>query len=152
MVYRGYFILERWYNDCAGMLGPENLYIFSRGLDPRHDAIAKGANVIHIPRNETKFRFERRRWNMMSQFVSGMLTNYNSMILSDMDEFVVADPEVSPNLVDHLQTYIWDADTAPVNIAPLCLDPIHSPRDEPHSIGASHTILSRRRTFGPKRR
>ncbi|WP_415920552.1 glycosyltransferase family 2 protein [Tateyamaria sp. SN6-1] len=151
MVYRDYFILERWYAYYADVVGPENLYIFSHGPDPRHDRIAKGANVIHIPRDETRFRFERRRWNMMSEFVTGMLMYYNWMILSDVDEFVVADPAVSDNVVDHLQTYYWDPETAPVNIAPLCLDMVHYPQDETEAIAPGDTILSRRRTFRPNR-
>ncbi|MEO0744591.1 MAG: glycosyltransferase family 2 protein [Pseudomonadota bacterium] len=151
MVYRDYFILERWYDYYAGMLGPENLYIFSHGPDARHDRIAKGANVMHIPRDDTKFRFERRRWNMMSQFVSGLLMYYNWMILSDVDEFVIADPDVSPDLLSHLKSHYWDPDTAPVNIAPLCLDMVHYPQDETQPIGSDDTILSRRRTFRPNR-
>ena len=151
MVYRDYFILERWYGYYAEMIGPENLYIFSHGPDPRHDEIAKGANVIHIPRDETRYRFERRRWNMMSGFVTSMLMYYNWMILSDVDEFVVADPAVSRTVVDHLQTHYWDPKTAPVNIAPLCLDMVHYPQDETEHIASGDTILSRRRTFRPNR-
>ncbi|MEX0287171.1 MAG: glycosyltransferase family 2 protein [Paracoccaceae bacterium] len=151
MVYGDHFFLKRWYDYYAAQVGAENLYIFSHGPDPEHDRIAPGANVIHVPRDPTMYRFDRRRWNMLSQFVSGMFAYYNWMILSDVDEIVVIDPDAAPTILDYMDQHHADYDTAPENIAPLCLELVHYPEDEREPIEDGVPILSRRRTFRPNR-
>lgn len=151
MVHGDYFFLERWYRYYKSQVGAQSLYIFSHGGDPEHRRIAPDANVINIPRDETMHRFDRRRWRMLSNFTSGMLQFYHWMILADVDELVVVDPDVSAGLVDHLQARYWDPETAPINIAPMCLDLVHYPEDEHLPITAEASILSRRRTFRPNR-
>lgn len=149
MVYEDYFFLKRWYDYYANQVGPENLFVFSHGNDPIHREIAVGANVINTPRDESMFKFDRRRWNMMSDFVSGQLNFYNWMILSDVDEIVVADPDVSPNLLTYLTTRFAGKRRSPSNIAPLCFELVHYPEDEPLPIEEGKSILSRRRTYRP---
>lgn len=151
MVYGDYFFLERWYDYYARQVGAENLFVFSHGNDPRHREIARGANVIHVPRDPTMQMFDRRRWSMLSQFVSGMLRFYNWMILGDVDEIVVVDPDAADGIVAHLKDRYWDPDTAPINISPLCLEIIHDPARERDPVEAGVPILARRRTFRPNR-
>lgn len=151
MVYGDYFFLKRWYAYYAAQVGAENLFVFSHGNDPKHREIAAGANVIHVPRDPTMQMFDRRRWSMLSQFISGMMRFYNWMILGDVDEIVIVDPDVADGLLPHLRDRYWDAETAPKNISPLCLELVHYPELETEPVEEGATILSRRRTFRPNR-
>jgi hypothetical protein len=151
MVYDDYFFLQRWYDYYSKQVGAENLYVFSHGNDPRHREIAKGANVMNLPRDATMFKFDRRRWRMLGNFATGLLDFYNWMIVSDVDEIVVVDPKAAPSLVDYIVDKYGDSKTAPKNISPLCLELIHVPEEEPLPIEENETILSRRRIFRPNR-
>ena len=91
MLYEDYFFLERWYDYYSKQVGAENLYVFSHGNDPKHREIAKDANVMNLPRDVSMFKFDRRRWRMMSHLASGLLDYYNWMIVTDVDEIVVVD-------------------------------------------------------------
>ncbi len=149
MVYEDYFFLQRWYDYYAAQIGAENLFIFSHGNDPRHREIAPGANVIRTPRDPQLFKWNRRRWNMMSSFVSGQHEFYHWMILTDVDEIVIADPAVAPGLLAYLETKFPKPNAAPQSIAPFCFDMVHYPADETLPVVDDQTILSRRRTFRP---
>jgi len=150
MVYKDYQFLARWYDYYGKQLGYENLFVFSHGNDPEHRRIAANANVINVPRNPGMHLFDRRRWRMMSALASGMLEFYNWMIVSDVDEILVVDPDVAPGLVGYVaQTY---ADKkGPKNLSPLGIELIHLPEEEPLPIADDATVLSRRRIFRPSR-
>ncbi|MGB0800036.1 MAG: hypothetical protein ACPGRD_12035, partial [Planktomarina sp.] len=60
MVYQDYAMLQRWYDYYAAQVGPENLFVFSHGNDPKHREIAKGANVINVPRDPAMTKFDSR--------------------------------------------------------------------------------------------
>ncbi len=149
MVYEDYFFLKRWYDHYKPQVGAENLFVFSHGNDPMHRKIAKGANVINTPRDPRLQKWNRRRWGMMSSFVSGQLEFYNWMILTDVDEIVITDPHVAPDIVTYLRKRFPKIRQAPKNIAPLCFDVVHYPADEILPIDDNSTILSRRRTYRP---
>lgn len=149
MVYQDYFFLERWYDYYSSQVGAENLYVFSHGNDPKHREIAKGANVLNLPRDEVMFKFDRRRWRMLGNFATGLLDFYNWMIVSDVDEIVVVDPKAAAGILDYIRQHYADKKTAPLNIAPFCLEIVHLPKEEPLPIAEGETILSRRRIFRP---
>ncbi len=149
MVYKNYVFLKRWYEYYAAQFGAENLYIFSHGGDPEHQKIAPGASVIHVPRDPALFKFDRRRWRMMSFFISGMMEFYNWMILSDVDEIMIVDPDLAPDLLSYITATYGDFKTGPKNISPFALELIHVPDEEPEPLVDGETILSRRRIFRP---
>jgi len=151
MAHKDYFFLGRWYQYYSKQVGAENLYVFSHGNDPEHRKIAKCANVINLPRDETMFKFDRRRWRMMSHVATGLLDFYNWMIVSDVDEIVIVDPKVATKIVDYLQEKYEGIQDYPRNIAPLCLELVHIPEQEPLPIAKTKAILSRRRIFRPNR-
>ena len=146
MVYKDYFFLERWVNHYGRQFGRQHLYVLSHGGDPEHARIAEGANVIRIPRDPTMWRMERRRWSINSQFSAGMLRYYNWFIVGDVDEVVIVDPDVSPDIVSYLARYD-DPRTAPKSICPFGIELVHNPDEEPEPLSADATILSRRRVF-----
>lgn len=149
MAFQDYVFLERWIEYYTRQVGRENIYLLSHGPDARHDRIAKGANIIHLPRDETMFQFDRRRWMALSNFASGLLGFYNWVIVSDIDEFVLVDPDVSDNLVDYFTAKYPDLNAAPLHISPFALELVHKPEVEPQPIVKGKTILSRRRIYQP---
>lgn len=150
MVYKDYQFLKRWYDYYDNQFGAENLFVYSHGNDPEHRRIATKANVINVPRDPGMHLFDRRRWRMMSALASGMLEFYNWMIVSDVDEILVVDPDVAPNLVDYVSDRYADK-KGPKNLSPLGIELIHKPDEEPLPIEDNATILSRRRIFRPSR-
>ncbi|WP_299828259.1 glycosyltransferase family 2 protein [uncultured Roseobacter sp.] len=151
MVFGDYTMLKRWYDYYGAQVGVENLFLFSHGNDPRHHEIAKGANVIGVPRDAEIVKFDARRWRMMSHFASGYLNYYNWMLVTDIDEMVVVDPDVAPSLVRYLDQKFPDISAAPTSISPLGLNIVHVPEEEKLPILDDETILSRRRYFYPSR-
>lgn len=151
MAYQDYFFVERWYRYWSSQIGAENIYLLSHGNDPMHREIAQGANILNLPREEGMFKFDRRRWKAMSFISSGLLEFYKWMIVSDVDEIVIADPCSAPSVSDWLTMKAGSGKDTLLNISPLCLELIHLPQEEPERIVSDATILSRRRIFRPNR-
>ena len=146
MVYKDYFFLQRWVDYYGRQFGREHLYVLSHGGDPEHDRICEGANVIRVPRDPSMWRLDRRRWSFISQFSAGMLRYYNWFIVNDVDEVVIADPDVAPDLLTYLSRYV-DPATTPKSLCPFAIELIHNPEAEPDPISDDAPILSRRRVF-----
>ena len=146
MVYDDHFFLQRWVDHYGRQFGREHLYVLSHGGDPEHRRIAEGCNVIALPRDPTLFRLTRRRWMMKSSFASGMLRYYNWIIVGDVDEIVIIDPAVAPDLPTYLGRYS-NPKTAPASICPFGIELIHNPEVERDPILPGQPILSRRRVF-----
>lgn len=145
MVYKDYYFLQRWVDYYGRQFGREHLYVLSHGGDPEHDRICEGANVINLPRDPTLWRMERRRWGINSQFSAGMLRYYNWFFVGDVDEVVIVDPAVAPDLVTYLGTYTGKR--VPASLCPFGIELIHNPEAEPEPLADDATILSRRRVF-----
>ena len=150
MVYRDYDLLERWYNFYKRQIGAENIYIYSHGNDPKHREIAPDANVMNVPRDESFTLFEVNRWRMMGFFASAMLEFYRYMIVSDVDEFIIADPKTGMTTAEYIAAH-YNKPDAPKNISPLGIEIIHVPDQEPLPIKPDENILDRRRFFRPNR-
>ncbi|MBJ3762126.1 glycosyltransferase family 2 protein [Maribius pontilimi] len=149
MAYQDYDLVRRWYDYWSVQIGPENLYLLSHGNDPRHREIAAKANVINLPRDGKMYKFERRRFRAMSSVASGLLEFFHWMIVSDVDEIVIADPDHAVSVPDYVAKTYGDGTKGPKNISPLCLELVHLPEIEPLPLGPDDKILSRRRTFRP---
>lgn len=145
MAYKDHFFLDRWVRHYGKQFGREHLYVLSHGGDPEHGRIAKGCNVIRLPRDPDIFRLDRRRWSFLSQFANGMLRYYNWLFVGDVDEIVIVDPDISPDLITYMQRY--QGKDTPKSICPFALELIHNPDLETDPILPDATILSRRRNF-----
>ena len=104
-VYRDYDFLQRWVNYYSTQFDRQHLYIISQGNDPQHREIARGCNVIGIPRDGSLYRHERRMGNILSNFCAGLLRYYNWMIVGGVDEIVVLDPEQGESVESYLHQY-----------------------------------------------
>ncbi|MGB0966707.1 MAG: glycosyltransferase family 2 protein [Halocynthiibacter sp.] len=152
MVYQDYDILRRWVNYYEKHLKREHLYVLSHGGDPEHARIAAGCNVITIPRDPTSHHFDRRRWGAINSFHAGLMRYYNWMIVSDVDEFVLLDPDVGTDLVGYLTGYEHGSrhdgpDGIPKSLSPFGIELIHNPEVEPEALDPEAPILRHRRVF-----
>lgn len=146
MAYKDYYFLQRWVDYYGRQFGREHLYVLSHGGDPEHDRICEGANVIRLPRDPTMWRLDRRRWAFLSKFSAGMLRYYNWFIVGDVDEVVIVDPAVAPDLVTYLGRYT-NPKTTPKSLSPFAIELVHNPEVEPEPLSDDAPILSRRRVF-----
>jgi hypothetical protein len=151
MVYRDHDILRRWVGYYEKHFGREHLYVISHGGDPDHARIAEGCNVVNIPRDPTMHRFDSRRWNFLNNFHAGLMRYYNWMIVSDVDEFVLLDPDIGNSLTDYLAHYdpsdSGKRKDRPNSLSPFGIELIHNPKVEPDPIDPEVPILSRRKVF-----
>jgi len=145
MVKGDYFFLKRWLEYYGAQVGREHLYVLSHGNDPEIRRIAAGANVINVPYDASRTRFDQRRWQLLAQFAGGLLRYFNWVICGDVDEFVVADPDVASGLLPYLAAF--PPRQTPAVICPLALEIVHNPVLEPGVIRDDAPVLTVRRLF-----
>jgi hypothetical protein len=131
------FFLEIWLRHYGGMLGRENCYIVAHGRDPRVLEMAGGCNIVGIPGEHHK-NFDMKRWRLLNNLVMGLNAYYGHVIVGDVDELVVIDPEAGMTLLDWLE----EAPQRRV-YTPLGLEVLHLPEEEPEAIAE--------RVLGPRR-
>lgn len=145
MVKGDYFFLQRWLDYYGAQVGRKHLYVLSHGNDPEIRRLADGANVIHIPYDESRTKVEARRWSIQSHFVAGLLRYYNWVICGDVDELVVVDPDVATGILPYLEA--MPPRKTPAVVCPLGIEIIHNPVLEPEPLADGTPILARRRIF-----
>ena len=141
MVRDDAFFLKAWLRHYGGLLGRENCYIVNHGRGAQVAELAQGCNVIGIPGDPHK-NFDMKRWRMLNNFVMGLRCYYNHVIVGDVDELVVLDPDAGTDLKSFLET-------VPANrvLTPLGLEVIHRVDLEPEAI--TGPILGPRRHVRP---
>lgn len=145
MVYKDYYFLDLWYRYYSAQFGAENLYIISHGNDPEHRIIAPEANIIGVYRDESLFRMDRRRWAAINGFMNGLRFYYNWILTGDVDEIVVVDPDVAPDLPSYI--YHLNGENAPRSFSPLGVELVHNPSLETQPVLDRGTVLDRRQIF-----
>lgn len=145
MVRGDHFFLQRWVDYYGRHLGREHLYVLTHGQDPDIHRIAEGANVIYLPFDPTRYCFNQRRWQMLSQFTSGFTRYYNWVLCGDVDEIVAVDPDVADNLGDYVMRF--GQDRPPRIITPFAIEIVHNPTAEPEPLTPGRNILEVRRHY-----
>lgn len=92
-------MLPRWVNHYAAQCGGAEhlLVIDDNSTDGSTDDLP--CPVVRIP-PLTKGHFEPSRLSLLSKFAAGLLEAYDAVIFTDADEFLLAEPEKYPTLVD----------------------------------------------------
>lgn len=91
--------LPIWIKYYGSNFGEDNLFIADRGSnDGSIENIGK-ANLLRLPRNEFD---EFQKTDFISNFHRSLLNFYTTVIITDTDELVVADPAHFNNLADYL--------------------------------------------------
>ncbi len=125
MVWRDYWLLERWIAHNARLVPLRQLYVINHGGDAEVDRIAAGCNVIHLPRDEVTIDLTERRWALLSAQTNGLLAFYDRVICTDVDEFLVYLGD-KPDLLAHLADKPMTGDA----LAPIGLNLIPVPAED----------------------
>jgi hypothetical protein len=111
--------LKKWVAYYGAALGAENLFVL---LDGHDQAVPEGlgmANVIRLPhRVAARAEGDRRRARIMSRFAQGLFQLFDMVIVTDVDEFLVVDPDRGKGLAE----YLGALHRPPVAISGLGLD------------------------------
>ncbi len=119
MVRDDAFFLRAWLRHYGETFGRENCYIINHGRGSEVAELAEGCNVIGIPGDPHK-NFDVKRWGLLNGILGGLRRYYRHVIVGDVDELVVIDPEIAPDLKT------WLAQKADGRIyTPLGLEVIH---------------------------
>jgi hypothetical protein len=145
MVWRDYWLLDKWVRHNAQYVDRRKLYVLNHGGDPKIDEIAAGCNVIHIPREELTLARDRRRWDLLGGGTNGLLAFYDRVICTDVDELIVYAGQ-NGDLLDHLARST--ADTVALSPVGLNLIPSEGAADVSDGVLQAHpqAILSAKYT------
>lgn len=124
MVWRDYWLLEKWVAHNEKVVPRRQLYVINHGGDAEVDRIAEGCNVIHMPREEVTPDLTRRRWDLKGAVTNGLLAFFDAVVCTDVDELLVY-AGGKAGLVDHLAA----APTNDAAVAPVGLNLIPTPED-----------------------
>ena len=103
MVRDDAFFLKAWLRHYGEMFGRENCYVVNHGRGQEVSDLAQGCNVIGIPGDPHR-KFDIKRWSLLNNLVGGLRRYYRHVIVGDVDELVVVDPDAGVNLRQWLQT------------------------------------------------
>lgn len=137
MVRDDAFFLKAWLRHYGEMFGRENCYVINHGRGAEVAELAAGCNIIGIPGDPHK-NFDIKRWGLLNNLVGGLRRYYRHVIVGDVDELVVRDPEAGGTLLEFLES-------APEGrvLTPLGLEVIHR-IDVEHDEITDHIIGPRR--------
>lgn len=133
--YNETFFLPRWVAYYGSQLGFENLFIIDHGSTDLSLVGLGRVNIIRVPRDSYD---EVQRIEFASHFHAAMLKYYDAGFVTDVDEFVVAEPTKYRTLVE----FAANTETE----APACvgLDLFHVRHSEPNFMESIPILFQRR--------
>ena len=103
MVRNDDFFLGKWIEYYGGLLGKDNLFIYVDGEDQKVPSCADGCNVTIIPRVGGNVRIsDKQRIDILSACAARLLQDYDMIVGTDVDEFLVVDPSLKMTLPEFL--------------------------------------------------
>lgn len=115
MVRDDAFFLKAWLRHYGEMFGRQNCYVINHGYGEEVAELAKGCNIIGIPGDPHK-NFDVKRWSLLNNLFGGLRRYYKHVIVGDVDELVVVDPEAGMNLLQWLEKADTDRVYTPVGL------------------------------------
>jgi len=109
MVYNEPDFLPLWVRYYAGQAGLANCYVIDHGSDDGGSQGYEGLNVITLPRSPQD---DKLRVRIVSEAVTSLLSRYETVIYTDVDEFVFADPRAHESLAAYASAQRQDIVTA----------------------------------------
>lgn len=101
MVRDDAFFLSAWLRHYGDLLGRENCYVINHGRGEGVAQQAQGCNIIGIPGDPHK-NFDVKRWQLLNNMTDGLRKYYRHVIVGDVDELVIVDPEEGRDLKEFL--------------------------------------------------
>ncbi len=94
-------ILQKWVDHNAALFGHDNLFVLSQGPRALHAPILENINSLHLPRVfDTDFDAVKANW--FSHQCALLLTLYQCVVVTDMDELLCLAPDHPGTLPDYL--------------------------------------------------
>lgn len=90
MVWKDQYFLDLWVRYYGALFGRGALYVLSHGGEPEVAEVAQGCNIINIPRDAPDEMFDEIRWNLLSDFASGLTRYYDRVLVGDVDELILS--------------------------------------------------------------
>ena len=142
------FFLGLWSRYYGGLFGAENLFVIDHA-SKAPAAPPPGVSVLRLPHEEAasvrragraRQEFDLTRFRAISRMMAGLLVYYDTVIYGDVDEILVTDPEIAPDLRAWL-----DRDDLPDVVAGFGLEMLHDPEEPP--LDPDRPVLAQRRAF-----
>jgi hypothetical protein len=131
-------MLPRWLRYYGEQLGVENLTVLDdNSSDGSTDDLR--CTVLRLPPAPWKQSFEPTRMKLANGMAQTLLSVYDAVVFTDVDEFLVADPA----RYDGLRHFLSTRSDVPI-IAPVGLNLLHHPAVEP-DLDSTVPVLSQRR-------
>ncbi len=104
MVRNDQFFIPKWIDYYGKELGQENLFLLIDGHDQALPEDHASINVLRLPRQKlTRSQGDKNRIDLISNFSRALFLRYDLVIAHDIDEVLVADPDLGLSLSDYLQ-------------------------------------------------
>ncbi|MGL6209410.1 MAG: glycosyltransferase family 2 protein, partial [Paracoccaceae bacterium] len=132
--------LPLWIAHYAKIAPREHMFVIVDGFDQRIPEVAEGLQVIQLPQIPVAAGFDEARWRMLTAFANALLERFDIVVLNDVDELIVLDPQFG----DDLAGAIAEAQQIGV-ISPFAVDMIHRTDLEPAPLVPDAPILRQRR-------
>ncbi len=95
--------LPKWIDYYGAAFGHENLFVFLDGHDQIAPKNAERVNIIRLPHIPLKrVPAMRRRAKIMSHLSAGLHQNFDIVMATDVDEFLILDPNHGDDLAAYL--------------------------------------------------
>ncbi len=95
--------LRKWIDYYGNQFGKKNLFVFLDGHDQELPENAEGVNFNRLPHQPLeRVPAMRRRARVMSHLGRGLHRYFDMVIATDVDEFIVVDPDVCDSLATYL--------------------------------------------------
>lgn len=121
MVYNERDYLPRWLNHYSCQVGIENCYVIDHGSDDGSTENLGRCSVVRIPRSPYD---PHKQSEFNSTFCNSLLSWYDWVVYSDVDEILLPDPRVAPTLREYCRRPLPEVVTA------IGLNVIHLPEAE----------------------
>ena len=103
MVFNERHFLPFWILHYGAVVGRENLYIVDDGSD---DGSTTGLGAIKVMRNKKSVLDESDRAGKIAAIQAELLTRYDAVIFSDVDELIVVDPKLNLGLAEYITGHV----------------------------------------------
>src|SRR4051794_24504690 len=98
MVYNEPAFLPHWIRYYSKQFGADHCYIVDHGSDDGSTRDVDGTNLVRIPRSPMH---DKKRANFISQFCTSLLEWYQTVIYTDVDEFLIPEPDRYNSLAEY---------------------------------------------------
>lgn len=137
------FFLDFWVRHYGALVGRENLYVFLDGDDWDSPVDLEGVNVERlIGSPDGRIRHDRWIAEVMSKAAHKLRKRYDFVIRTDVDEFMITDPDAGADMEDLLRQ---QGDRGYVYA--LGVDMVHDPETEGAYDPARPVFAQRRQGF-----